>query len=493
MDSSLRFGTSERGRNRITIDRVIERVHTYITRHRLLHAGDRVAVAVSGGADSVALLRVLLELRSELGLVLSVAHFHHGIRGPEADADQEFVRELARKFDLEFHLGSGDAPAYAQSEKSSLESAARELRLGWFAQILSQGRADKVATAHTLDDQAETVLMRLVRGAGARGFGGIFPEHKDKHLVRPLLEITRREIEDYLKGIGQPWREDSTNRDLSHTRNRVRHQLLPILERDFNPAIRQALADLAEMARAEAEYWSLKVASVLPQLLRPGEPSRSGRNTSGAAARTLALDLAGLHGLPVALRRQVLHAMGEKMGAALDFSQIEQLSELAESGTSGKRLVLAGELTVVRSFRELRFSPGEPSTVKDYEYSLSVPGEVVVPELGSTFRARLVTGATASAEVGALLGRSRLATRLVVRNWRSGDRFFPAKTKAPKKVKELLEPGRVIGRVSLEVRKAWPVVESAGEIVWVRGFPIPEALAAGATDEEAVLIEEAAS
>src|SRR5215469_12138775 len=143
MDSSLRFGTSESGRNRITIERVIEKVRTYVNHHHLVHAGDRVAVAVSGGADSVALLRVLLELRSGLGLVLSVAHFHHGIRGAEADADQEFVRELAAEFDLEFHLGTGDAPARAQREKSSLESAARELRLGWFAQLVTGGRTDK--------------------------------------------------------------------------------------------------------------------------------------------------------------------------------------------------------------------------------------------------------------------------------------------------------------------------------------------------------------
>jgi tRNA(Ile)-lysidine synthase len=471
---------------------VIERVRTYINRHHLLHAGDRVAVAVSGGADSVALLRILLELRSELGLVLSVAHFHHGIRGAEADQDQEFVRELAGKFDLEFHLGTGDAPAHAQREKSSLESAARELRLGWFAQLVTGGRTDKIATAHTLDDQAETVLMRLLRGAGTRGLAGIFPEHKDKHLVRPLLEITRREIEDYLKAIAQPWREDSTNRDLSHTRNRVRHQLLPLLELQFNPAVRHTLADVAEVARAEAEYWSREVASTLPRLLRPGEPSRSGRNTSGAAARTMALDLVALRGLPLALRRQVLHAIGEKMGVTLDFRLVEQLSALAESGAGGKRLVLPGGLAVVRSFRELRFSPEEPSVGRDYEYSLAVPGEVAVPELGSTFRARLVTAATASTEPGALLDRSRLASELVVRNWRAGDRFFPAKTKAPKKVKELLEPGRVIGRVSPEARKSWPVVESAGEIVWLRGFPVPEALALRTPEGEAVLIEEIA-
>jgi tRNA(Ile)-lysidine synthase len=470
---------------------VIDRVRTYVARHHLLCAGDRVAVAVSGGADSVALLRVLLELRSELGVVLSVAHFHHGIRGAEADADQEFVRELARKFDLEFHLGAGDAPAQARHEKTSLETAARELRLRWFAQLVSQGRADKIATAHTLDDQAETVLMRLVRGTGTRGLAGIFPEHKDRYLVRPLLAITRREIEEYLKAIDQPWREDSTNRDLNHTRNRVRHELLPLLERGFNPAIRQTLADVAEVARSEADYWNREVASLLPRLVRPGEPSRSGRSTSGAAARTAALDLAAFQALPLALRRQVLHAIAEQMGVALEFSHIKQLGELIDSGTGGKRLVLPGGLMVVRSFRELRFSPAKASASHDYQYSLSIPGEVAVPELGSVIRARVVTGHAGPIPGSrALLDRSCLASELVVRNWRAGDRFFPANTKAPKKLKELLEPGRAMGRVSLESRKNWPVVESGGQIVWVRGFPVPEALAVSTPDREAVLIEE---
>jgi tRNA(Ile)-lysidine synthase len=471
---------------------VIDRVRTYVARQRLLQAGDRVAVAVSGGADSVALLRVLLELRSELGLVLSVAHFHHGIRGAEADQDQEFVRELAASFDLQFHLGAGDAPAHARRRGSSLESAARELRLSWFAQLVSEGRAGKIATAHTLDDQAETVLMRLVRGAGTRGLAGIFPAHQEKHLVRPLLAITRREVEAYLKAIGQSWREDSTNRDLSHTRNRVRHELLPLLERDFNPAIRQTLADVAEVARAEADYWSQKVASLLPRLLRPGEPSRSGRTTTGAAAGALALDLSAFQALPLALRRQVLHAIGEQMGIVLEFSHIDQLGELIDSRVGGKRLALPGGLTAVRSFRELRLSPGEAGAAgNNYQYWLAVPGEVAVPELGSVIRARLVNRqhVASARDALALLDRAQLAPKLTVRNWRPGDRFFPAKTKAPKKLKDLLEPGRVLGHISPAERKSWPVVESAGQIVWVRGFPAPEALASGG-DQEAVLIEE---
>src|SRR6266852_4241906 len=161
----------------------------------MLRPGDRLAVAASGGADSVALLRVLLELRQDLGIVLSVAHFHHQIRGPEADTDEQYVKDLTSKFALEIHSGSADVPAYAREQKVSLETAARNLRHRWFAELVRQGKVDKIATAHTLDDQAETVLMRILRGAGARGLAGIAPEQKEKHLVRPFLEISRQEIE----------------------------------------------------------------------------------------------------------------------------------------------------------------------------------------------------------------------------------------------------------------------------------------------------------
>ena len=245
---------------------VKEKVFKYIRQQRLLRPGERVAVAVSGGADSVALLRVLLELREELGIVLSVAHFHHQIRGAEADSDQQFVADMARQFQLELHTGSANVPAHARESKLSLESAARELRHRWFRELVEQGHTDKIATAHNLDDQAETVLMRILRGTGVRGLAGIAPEQREKRLVRPLLGITRAEIEDYLNSIQQPWRTDSTNLDLSHTRNRVRHVLLPLLGKDFNPAIRQTLAELGELARLEDDYWRKELAALLPAL-----------------------------------------------------------------------------------------------------------------------------------------------------------------------------------------------------------------------------------
>ena len=444
----------------------------------------------------MALFRVLLDLRSELGLVLSLAHFHHQIRGAEADADQEFVRELSAEHQVEFYLGQGNVPAHANAYKLSLETAARELRHQWFTGLIEGGKADKIATAHTQDDQAETVLMRILRGTGARGLAGIAPEQKEKHLVRPLLTTSRKEIESYLKSLGQPWCEDATNQDVAHTRNRVRHLLLPMLEREFNPAIRQTLADLAELARGEEEYWSHELSQLLPRLMLQGKPSRSGRSTSRDAGGVWALEITALRSLPVTLQRQVMYATAERLGISLEFKHIQQLMALLEHEKSGKNLALPGDLAVSRTARELQFSRKVSESQENYCYSLPIPGEIVVPELGSTIRARLisagkqkVSGYTGVSLLGAsLLNPSLLGPELKVRNWRAGDRFFPAHSQSPKKVKELLQPGRLGEAFSLAQRKAWPVIESAGQIVWMRGFPISRDFASSSGD--AILIEE---
>jgi tRNA(Ile)-lysidine synthase len=469
---------------------MIEHVHKYVRQEQLLKPGDRVAVAVSGGADSVALLRVLLDLRQDLGVVLSVAHFHHGIRGAEADADQAFVHELAERLGLQLHIGSADVPAYALTHKLSLEAAARELRHQWFAQLAHENLVDKIATGHTIDDQAETVLMRILRGAGSRGLAAIFPVQQQRHLIRPLLRLSRREVEAYLLSQGQSWREDSSNRDLSHTRNRIRHRLLPILERDFNPGVRHALADLAEVARGEAEYWDAEVQLLITRLVRPGKPSRSGRTASGEASRTLALDLGNFRSLPVALQRQLLHEIARRLGIGLEFKHVQQLTELAKDKSAAQRLQLPGGQQAVRTFRELQFCPAkEDNASSDYRYVLPVPGEVGIPELGSVIRARVVSArARQAVACAASLNRSMLAGQLTVRNWRAGDRFCPAGTRSSKKLKELLQAGRLGQTLSPGDRRMWPVVESEGRIVWVRGFATPAALAPSQSD--AVVIEE---
>ncbi len=277
-----------------------QRVLSHIRQHQLLKPGDRVGAAVSGGIDSVALVRLLLELRGELGIVLVVVHFNHRLRGAEAESDVQFVSELARVHELEFLCDSADVSEYASQHGISLEAGARELRYGFFQALLTaestseagasdspagnrsagtapplseQGlirvtKLDKIITGHTLDDQAETVLMRMIRGTGLTGLSGIHPrisvENDEGELcgeiVRPMLGIRRCELERYLNEIGQNWREDSTNADHTFTRNRLRHLVLPLLEKEFNPAIAESLAELAEIARGEEEYWDNEVA-----------------------------------------------------------------------------------------------------------------------------------------------------------------------------------------------------------------------------------------
>ncbi|HLJ88003.1 MAG TPA: tRNA lysidine(34) synthetase TilS [Candidatus Angelobacter sp.] len=473
-------------------------VHRYIQEQGLLAAGERVAVAVSGGADSVALLRALMELRSELGVVIAVAHFHHQIRGADANEDQRFVEDLARQFDVPFHAGSMDVPAYARQNKLSLEAAARETRYSWFAELIGQHQVDKVATAHTLDDQAETILMRILRGTGTSGLTGILPSRSTDATIRPFLRTTRREIEAYLKGLGQIWREDASNQDLHHTRNLVRHSLLPMLERDFNPGVKERLAEMAEIARDEERYWDAELEKMLPRVVRTGKPSRSGRTNTqpgGAAshAPVMAVDLAIFVDLPAALQRRVLHTIGKKLGLALEFKHVEELLGLARQPRRGKGLSLPGGFSATCTFREMQIEQKDPKAQPaSYQYSLDVPGEVTVPELGVTIRAIAVSKHDRDSRYNSalLLDRNRLASKLIVRNWRAGDRFFPAHTRSPRKIKELLQPERLGRDLCEEERGAWPVLESAGEIVWMRGFAVPESFAGKLG--EAILIEEKA-
>ncbi len=324
-----------------------EQVLEYVRRHGLLKPGDRVGVAVSGGADSVGLLRLLLELRGELGVVLSVAHFHHGIRGAEADADARLVAELAKTHGLELHSARGDAPAHARERHASLETAARNLRYQFFRELLERGAMDKMATGHTLDDQAETVLMKALRGAGTRGLAGIHPVLA-AGIVRPLLAIRRRGLETYLRALGQEWREDSSNQDRRHLRNRIRHELLPLLERDFNPEVARVLAETAEVARTEEEYWQREMERLLPEVY---------------AADGVSLKLEPLLAQPPAVQRRIVRAALERAGAHFDFRHGEEILRLAQKSKGA--VELAGGWRVVREKAGLRIArqsetPGSP-------------------------------------------------------------------------------------------------------------------------------------
>jgi tRNA(Ile)-lysidine synthase len=446
-------------------------------------------VATSGGADSVALLRALLALRSELGVILSVVHVNHLLRGAESDADEAFVADLAREHSLALHSTRIDVGAYAAEHKLSIEATARALRYGYFRGLLSD-QVDCIATAHTLDDQAETVLLRMLRGAGTRGQAGIYPTvagddakprrgqlvtvelNSVPRIVRPMLETSREQVLEFLHEIGQTWREDASNQDRVYLRNRVRHDLLPLLEREFNSNLRVVLAQSAELARDEEAWWARAVAEVFDsRAIRPGEPFPAG-------------DFAALE---IAMQRRVLRAMAEAEGAALDFDDVERARAAVLEGSAGSQQV-SGGLTI-----ELRRHLNGPVTFRLraqgfvgetqgllYDYAFEVPGSQDIPELGFRLRAERVVGEVPGSLTCALAGRT-----LRLRNWRAGDRFHAQGRGSEKKIKELFQ----LYRIPAAERTTWPVVESAGEIVWVLGFPPSADWGAKPGEEHSLLFE----
>lgn len=216
----------------------------------MLPAGSRVAVGVSGGADSVALLRLLHALRDQLGVVVMAAHFNHSLRGAESDADEAFAAELASKLGVAFARETRDVVHAAKQNGWNLEDAGRRLRGAFFSRLIDEQTATRVAVAHTADDQAETVLAQILRGTGTTGLAGIFPAAGP--LVRPLLNFRRAALREYLNAINQPWREDATNADTQRTRAHIRANLLPLIEKDFSPSIVEHLVTLARLSRKKA-------------------------------------------------------------------------------------------------------------------------------------------------------------------------------------------------------------------------------------------------
>lgn len=478
-----------------------ERLLKTIRKQQSIRAGDRLAVAVSGGADSVALLCLLLELRAELGIVLSVAHVNHKLRGEEADVDERFVAKLARQHGLELHVCEAPVEGSDTSGKSSgVEAAARELRYVFFRQLAREGRVTKIATAHTLDDQAETVLLRIFRGTGIRGLSCIHPrivfEEQGRafgELVRPLLGFRRAALKEFLRERGQSWREDSSNRDTAFLRNRVRHRLLPMIGEEFGEAAIEHMGELAEIARAEEEHWE----RVHPEVRRQG--GGAGGDEPRQAASLPGLAVAPLLTLPLAARRRLVRAWLEMNARDLgiSFRLIEETLDLARGssnrGTAGKKLELPGGWNLRLRRQELLLEL-EPSSGRgdaaDYQYPLAVPGAVEIPELRACIEARLVdAGGVPEDDRGELLDLARMPKEVLIRNWRAGDRYWPAHTAATKKVKELLSDRHAAGAE----KKLWPVAVAKGcGLIWIRGFSVPAAFQAPPGAAKAIWIREIA-
>ena len=477
------------------------RVKEALERGRLAAPGERLGVAVSGGADSVALLRLLYGLQDELGIRLAVLHFQHGLRGEESAGDEEFTSELAARLGLEFFREEADVAAWAKSRHANLEEAGRQLRTGFFERMVREARVTRVATAHTADDQAETVLAHLVRGTGLAGLAGIYPAAGQ--VVRPLLEVGRAELRAWLTAIGQKWREDSTNLDPARLRARLRRDLLPLLEREFQPHIVGQLCGLAELAREEERFVTALAEARFRALAR-----REGTRVVVRAADLLAplpQELLPDSEAQAALARRVVRrAVEEVLGhrRGLTAEHVESVLHVSRESRSGHRVVLPHGVQVRRDFDEVIFTAGNlaggkgrlrEQGARGFSHPVALPErgsvEVIVPAIRRRVRLKVVDCAEEAGETELsenALDAGRLSPPFLFRNWHPGDVFCPRGRRQARKLKELLREARV----SAGDRALWPVLESGQGLVWVRGLPPAASCAAGQETRSALLISE---
>ncbi len=410
----------------------------FVRAQDLLPPGSRVTCAVSGGADSMALLRCLLALREPLGLTVEAAHFNHLLRGEASDGDEAFVRDRCRAWGVPLRVGRGDAAAAAKAKGCSLETAARELRYAFLLEA-----SGLIATAHQADDNAETVLMNLLRGAGARGLAGI-PPRRDR-IVRPLLCVTRADVLRYLRETGTPWREDASNAVDDCRRNRIRHHVLPLLRAE-NPGVSRAILTAGLHLRAEDEWMAEEAAAAEERARRPG-----------------GWDAAALRALPDALLRRVLLAL-LRAGGEADSTHTEAVLRLLRAGTSG-RTGLPGRRTAAVRGGLLRITgPDRPAPLGIYP--LRVPGRTEIPALSLTVDCFFLPPGEKFSKMSdtILLNYDMIGENLCVRGRRTGDAVtLPGGHRTLKRL-------MIDRNIPAEVRDRVPVLACEGRVLAVRGL-----------------------
>lgn len=449
-------------------------------REQFVRPGERVGAAVSGGPDSVLLLNFLARLAADLGFSLAAVHFNHHLRGAESDEDERFVRSLALHYKIPFFRGEARVAEVARKQHRNLEATARDFRYRFFLSLIRQGKVDKVATAHTLDDQAETVLLHILRGTGNKGLGGIHSRLENK-IIRPFLTLARAEIEAEIGKQDLRFRVDSTNLDTRFRRNKVRAELLPMLEREYNPELKRLLSELAGRARDDEAY--------LEQQAR--ERASAWRLREGGTERISRRVLAGI---PAALARRILRQMlhgVEGSLAGVTHRHIDALYRFALESQSGKTLQLSRGVRARTEFEWLVLSPetrnGKSSA---FVYNVVAPCTISVREIGRSITFKIVDakelGRGYNSSEWPKLDPLKLPACLVFRNWHQGDRYCPVGYKKSVKVKELFRRHRI----PLVERALWPVLDSEKGIVCARGLPASKGLAAETSEGKVLVILE---
>jgi len=439
------------------------RAAEYIRKNSLISTGDHVLAAVSGGPDSVALLAVLTNLKDTLAIErLTVAHFDHRLRGDESDRDREFVRNLALSAGLDFLCGADDVRAFAGSRKISVEMAARECRRSFLVRTAAELGADKIALGHTADDQAEEVILSILRGTGPAGIQAMAPMTA-QGVIRPLLFATRDMVMEYLRECGMDFRIDSTNVTSSCQRNFLRLEIFPLLRKAFHPQITQTITRCADLAREEESWWASQVRKFWEDICLELSEGRC------------KLDCARLKQLHPAFVRRVLRSSIDKVRGGLSgvgLVHVEPLIELIYSGKSGKSIQIPGGIEAVRCgaalvIRSRRYIQ-PPEGPLDMTLRIHEPGNYVIGKFGFEFRLcdRTARGTPDSGADCVRMDSDKLKRPLELRFPRTGDRFRPLGMSGSKKLQDFFTDCKI----PREERKMVPLVCDSEKICWVAGM-----------------------
>ena len=452
------------------VPKIFETVRKTITSHQLLEKRDKVLIAHSGGADSTALLFVMQGLQREYQLELFVGHFNHRLR-PNASADEEFVRGMAKECGLPLFVASEDVRFFAEEQRLNLEEAARKMRYDFLKRTAEKIGGAKIATGHTMNDQAETFFLRLLRGSGLQGLGSIFPV-VDGKIIRPLLLVERKEIENFLNKRGVAFRIDESNLERKLTRNKIRLDLIPYLQKDFEPNIIPQISKIVSILQDE-ESLMAKLAG-----------KEAGRLVFKDGERIF-LNIEAASSLPVGLARRIVRIFISKIKGDLreiSFKDVEALLRLqvGESVTLKKDIHLKREKKFISRQKKLEQQ-------EEYEYEWNGNSPLEIEELDVLVKAvkkKRGTYFDFDDTSRAILDSKKMAFPLLVRNRREGDRYWPLGSPGHKKLKEIMRAKAI----PVEERDRRPVFVSKGKIIWVLGLPVAEECKIDRSTRELVIL-----
>lgn len=436
--------------------------------YRMISKGDSLLVGVSGGPDSVALLHLLAELRDKYSLKLYVVHLNHMLRGNESDGDAGYVRRLSKKLKLPVFIGKKDVRKFAKANKLSLEEAARIQRYEFYKQIADKLNIRKIALGHTADDNAETVLMRLLRGAGEQGLIGIYPVRQIGNLkvIRPLLNIYRREIESFLKGKKIRARTDSSNADNKFLRNKVRLDLIPLLEKKYNQNIKQGLVNMADILKEENEY----LEEVTGKFYNEAALEQNDESVH--------LSIKKIKDFPLAIQRRVLRYWIKKLTGTLrqiTYQHLNEIFKLLSGNLTYGQIDLPNGLVIERMRRELVIRRGKVQNIRSIIHPVKIPGETLVPEFG----VKLMCTVSIKKDNIKLSRQGRyqeyfdygkIKEPVFIRSRKEGDAFQPLGMIGKKKVKDFL----IDQKIPQPKKNSVLLLTDKTGIIWLIGLRISE-------------------